>query len=184
VLWEVGSQGSHDSHGTAHTHDSRGSYRSHRGPPSEAGGAMMAPPSGSPMDMSYRMSAYQSGSRPASQAFDPRMSTLTPMDGPYGSSQEMYMHQSNMMQRPMSTAFSSFGGQQSMILDQSIEMHSGYPSDELILNEIRRILSTADLMTVTKKQVRDELSNVFGVDMSPKKDYINHCIELILQGQL
>jgi chitin synthase len=183
-LWEVGSQGSHDSHGTAHTHDSRGSYRSHRGPPSEAGGAMMAPPSGSPMDMSYRMSAYQSGSRPASQAFDPRMSTLTPMDGPYGSSQEMYMHQSNMMQRPMSTAFSSFGGQQSMILDQSIEMHSGYPSDELILNEIRRILSTADLMTVTKKQVRDELSNVFGVDMSPKKDYINHCIELILQGQL
>lgn len=58
------------------------------------------------------------------------------------------------------------------------------PTEETILTEIRRILSTADLMSVTKKQVRDELSRLFGVDMTPKKEYINRCIEGILQGQL
>ncbi|RKP04956.1 DEK C terminal domain-containing protein, partial [Thamnocephalis sphaerospora] len=56
----------------------------------------------------------------------------------------------------------------------------GIPSDEDILNEIRRILSEADLMQVTKKQVRDELATVFGVDMEARKDYINQCIELML----
>ncbi|KAJ3108426.1 hypothetical protein HDU97_001133 [Phlyctochytrium planicorne] len=58
------------------------------------------------------------------------------------------------------------------------------PSDEDLLREIRRILSTANLMTVTKKQVRDELSMLFGVDLTPRKSTINHYIEEILQGRL
>ncbi|CAG8817062.1 8282_t:CDS:1, partial [Dentiscutata erythropus] len=61
---------------------------------------------------------------------------------------------------------------------------SGFPSDEEILQEIRNLLSAANLMTITKKQVRDELSQFFGMDMSSKKEYINNCIELILQGKL
>jgi len=59
-----------------------------------------------------------------------------------------------------------------------------FPSDETILSEIRRILSTADLMTITKKQVRDELSSIFALDMTSKKEYINQCIEMILQNKL
>ncbi|KAK9761424.1 hypothetical protein K7432_013683 [Basidiobolus ranarum] len=58
------------------------------------------------------------------------------------------------------------------------------PNDQEILQEVRVILSTADLMSITKKQVRDELSHFFGVDLIVRKDYINNCIDMILQGQL
>ncbi|KAJ3264305.1 hypothetical protein HDU77_008867 [Chytriomyces hyalinus] len=58
------------------------------------------------------------------------------------------------------------------------------PTDEQLLNEIRRILATADLMTVTKKQVRDELTSLFRMDMTPRKTVINQFIEEILQGRL
>ncbi|RKP37869.1 chitin synthase-domain-containing protein [Dimargaris cristalligena] len=58
------------------------------------------------------------------------------------------------------------------------------PSDDEILAQIRQILDNANLMTITKKQVRDELSDRFGIDMLPKKDHINSCIEMILQGKL
>jgi chitin synthase len=61
---------------------------------------------------------------------------------------------------------------------------AGGPSDDDLLREIRRILSTANLMTITKKQVRDELSALFGVDLTPRKAIINHFIEEILQGRL
>ncbi|ORY02993.1 hypothetical protein K493DRAFT_346394 [Basidiobolus meristosporus CBS 931.73] len=57
-------------------------------------------------------------------------------------------------------------------------------SDHEIMEEIRHILSTANLMSITKKQVRDELSRHFGMDMTHKKEYINNCIDMILQGQL
>ncbi|KAI9140628.1 chitin synthase-domain-containing protein [Paraphysoderma sedebokerense] len=59
----------------------------------------------------------------------------------------------------------------------------GMPTDQEILMEIKRILATANLMSITKKQVRDELSALFNVDLSSKKEYINNCIEAVLQGQ-
>ncbi|KAI9330925.1 chitin synthase-domain-containing protein [Zopfochytrium polystomum] len=58
------------------------------------------------------------------------------------------------------------------------------PSDEEILRELKRILATANLMTITKKQTRDELSAIFGVDLTPKKAVINQYIEEILQGRV
>ncbi|KAJ3019246.1 hypothetical protein HKX48_002259 [Thoreauomyces humboldtii] len=58
------------------------------------------------------------------------------------------------------------------------------PSDDDLLRETRRILATANLMTVTKKQVRDELGAVFGTDLNPRKGTINGFIEDILQGRL
>ncbi|KAI8987381.1 chitin synthase [Mycotypha africana] len=60
----------------------------------------------------------------------------------------------------------------------------GFPTDEEILSEIRNILQTANLMSITKKQVREQLSAFFGFDMTPKKEYINTSIEYILQGRL
>lgn len=51
------------------------------------------------------------------------------------------------------------------------------PTDEEIRREVQRITSTADLMTMTKKQVREQLSRHFGVNMSYRKDFINYCIE-------
>jgi len=58
------------------------------------------------------------------------------------------------------------------------------PTDDQILQEIRHILSTANLMTITKKQTRDDLSAFFGYDLTPKRDFINNCIDKILKGEL
>ncbi|KAJ1970004.1 hypothetical protein IWQ62_000242 [Dispira parvispora] len=88
--------------------------------------------------------------------------------------------------RPMSPAMSvrsSTPNAAAFINQQPTGVFHG-PSDDEILAEIRVILDNANLMTITKKQVRDELSNRFAVDMLPKKDYINQCIEMILQGKL
>ncbi|KAJ3379807.1 hypothetical protein HDU84_006366 [Entophlyctis sp. JEL0112] len=58
------------------------------------------------------------------------------------------------------------------------------PSDEQLLYQIRQILATADLMSVTRKSVREELTRVFGVDLSARKDYIHACIDGVLKGEL
>lgn len=58
------------------------------------------------------------------------------------------------------------------------------PSDEQLTEEIREILRTADLMTVTKKSIRLQLENKFGVKLSAKREYINHVTESILTGEL
>ena len=49
---------------------------------------------------------------------------------------------------------------------------SGLPSDDAILAEIRDILKTADLMTVTKKGIKMELERRFGVSLESRKSYI------------
>lgn len=58
------------------------------------------------------------------------------------------------------------------------------PTYEQLLQETRRILSTADLMTLTKKQIRDELGGLFGVNLKPRKEELNQMIDALLQGQL
>jgi chitin synthase len=58
------------------------------------------------------------------------------------------------------------------------------PSDSDILGEVKRVLATADLMTVTKKKVREELGRVFGCDLGSKKEYIHRCIDGVLKGEI
>lgn len=50
---------------------------------------------------------------------------------------------------------------------------AGLPSDEEILVEIREILRTADLMTITKKGIKLELERRFGLKLDAKRPYIN-----------
>ena len=48
------------------------------------------------------------------------------------------------------------------------------PSDDLLLHEIRDVLSKADLMTVTKRGVKEELERRFGgVELEGKRAFIN-----------
>ena len=61
---------------------------------------------------------------------------------------------------------------------------SDMPSDDAILAEIREILRTADLMSVTKKSIKAELERRFGVPMDSKRQYIGSATEAILSGQL
>lgn len=49
---------------------------------------------------------------------------------------------------------------------------AGLPNDDAILSEIREILKTADLMSVTKKGIKLELERRFGVNLDPRKAYI------------
>ncbi|PHZ09332.1 uncharacterized protein RHIMIDRAFT_315575 [Rhizopus microsporus ATCC 52813] len=56
------------------------------------------------------------------------------------------------------------------------------PEDDEIEKEIYTILTTSDLMTLTKKQVRDKLSEIFGIDLTIKKDFINSVIERLLES--
>jgi chitin synthase len=58
---------------------------------------------------------------------------------------------------------------------QDVELSNlaGLPSDDTILAEIRNILATVDLMTVTKKSVKMELEQRFGVNLDGKRTFIN-----------
>ncbi|KAI9477794.1 MAG: chitin synthase [Benjaminiella poitrasii] len=57
------------------------------------------------------------------------------------------------------------------------------PNEPTIIQEIGRILNENDLMQLTKKQVRDRLSDLFGVDMTCKKDFINRYIDHYLSDR-
>ncbi|KAF8934754.1 hypothetical protein BGZ58_005466, partial [Dissophora ornata] len=59
---------------------------------------------------------------------------------------------------------------------------SDQPTDEQLSNEIQNVLATADLMSITKKQVRERLMAFFGVDLTLRKDYINEVIERVLNN--
>lgn len=56
-------------------------------------------------------------------------------------------------------------------------------TDELLFSEIQQALQGADLMTLTKKQIRDNLSAKLGVDLRSKKDVMNKMIDEILFKQ-
>lgn len=65
-----------------------------------------------------------------------------------------------------------------------LDQFSDMPSDDAILAEIREILRTADLMTVTKKSIKAELERRFGIPMDSRRQYIGSATEAILTGQL
>ncbi|KAF1838871.1 chitin synthase 6 [Decorospora gaudefroyi] len=66
----------------------------------------------------------------------------------------------------------------------SMEM-ANLPSDDAIMIEIKDILSKSDLMNVTKKQIKSELEQRFGCDLSLKKQFIGSAVEsLLINGQL
>lgn len=73
---------------------------------------------------------------------------------------------------------------QSFVSPQVVPVQQVYPSDEQIVAQVKTMLASANLMTVTKKQVREDLALFFGVDMSQRKDFINKVIEDVLQGKL
>lgn len=58
-------------------------------------------------------------------------------------------------------------------MEMEMEDLAGLPSDDALLAEIREILRTADLMSVTKKSVKQELERRFGVGLDAKRSYIN-----------
>lgn len=88
-------------------------------------------------------------------------------------------HMSRMSLAPsemMGNRMSQYGGSQFFHNPQEMEMAnlSGVPSDDALLAEIREILRTADLMTVTKKGIKQELERRFNVPLESRRAYINN----------
>lgn len=95
-------------------------------------------------------------------------------------------HMSRMSFAPTENRMSHFGGSQFFGNQHDVEMTNlaGMPSDDALLAEIREILRTADLMTVTKKGIKQELERRFNVSLDSKRLYINSATEALLSGQL
>ncbi|KAI1639316.1 class V chitin synthase [Biscogniauxia mediterranea] len=93
---------------------------------------------------------------------------------------------SRMSFAPAENRLSQFGGSQFLGHQNDMEMTNlaGMPSDDALLAEIREILRTADLMTVTKKGIKQELERRFNVPLDAKRAYINSATEALLSGQL
>jgi chitin synthase len=62
--------------------------------------------------------------------------------------------------------------QASVAAEMEMTDFTGIPSDDALLSEIREILKTADLMTVTKKGIKTELERRFGLPLDSKRAYI------------
>ncbi|KAI5921263.1 class V chitin synthase [Camillea tinctor] len=92
---------------------------------------------------------------------------------------------SRMSFAPAENRLSQFGGSQfGHQNDMEMTNLAGMPSDDALLAEIREILRTADLMTVTKKGIKQELERRFNVPLDTKRAYINSATEALLSGQL
>ncbi|OZJ01437.1 hypothetical protein BZG36_05748 [Bifiguratus adelaidae] len=208
-LWEMGSGGSHDSRGTritARTYQSRltGSVNGSQVDfGSQYGGTQYdyyrdtnvsqqnekqrsASSSRSTLLPNYMDNGYSSGDfgvdRLTMYGFNPNRASYALSNRSFGDLDTMshpgllrpgsVMSTSQMYQRatsPSLVPLNPTNGDESM------------PTDAMIVAEIKSILASADLMSITKKQVREQLSTFFGVDLSSKREFINHTIESVLQ---
>lgn len=97
------------------------------------------------------------------------MSSMTGLGGgnnPFGDSRTSVAMATPMQERPQSMF--NMGHEVEMMNLQAL------PTDDALLAEIREILATSDLMTVSKKSVKLELERRFGVPLDGKRAYINN----------
>ncbi|OAA68366.1 chitin synthase [Niveomyces insectorum RCEF 264] len=121
-------------------------------------------------------------SRPGSTTGYPAYDKLTP---PMPNMAAATSRMSFAMSENPNNRMSQFGGSQ-FFGGSEMEMANlaGMPSDDALLAEIREILRTADLMTVTKKGIKQELERRFNVSLDSRRAYINSATEALLSGQL
>ncbi|KAJ2690731.1 hypothetical protein IWW39_000533 [Coemansia spiralis] len=58
---------------------------------------------------------------------------------------------------------------------------SHMPTDDALAAAISSILDVSDLSTITMKIVRDELSRMFGMDMSSRREFISQTVQAMIQ---
>jgi chitin synthase len=64
-----------------------------------------------------------------------------------------------------------------------LQTNASMPSDDEIMFHVRRVLAAANLMTVSKRDVREELAGMFKVELGAKKGFINWGIDEVLAGR-
>ncbi|KAF9184459.1 hypothetical protein BGZ50_003664 [Haplosporangium sp. Z 11] len=55
------------------------------------------------------------------------------------------------------------------------------PTDDELVTKVRELLTGVDLMSVTKKKIRQQLEGVYGLDLTSRRDFISRAIDLELQ---
>ena len=127
------------------------------------------PNMGGPGGINYSVSEYGYPSRPGSTTGYPMYDKAAPPMPNMAAASRM-----SLMSEQPGARMSQFGGSQ-FLGGGEMEMANlaGLPSDDALLAEIREILRTADLMTVTKKGIKLELERRFGVSLDLRRAYIN-----------
>ena len=64
-----------------------------------------------------------------------------------------------------------------------MDLMSGAPTDAELEHSVLEILRTADLNSVTKRQIRQHLKERFGMDLTARKAMINSAIDRVLLSQ-
>ncbi|KAJ2382170.1 hypothetical protein GGI23_007423 [Coemansia sp. RSA 2559] len=100
---------------------------------------------------------------------------------------EMAIHQQQQQQqqqqqRPMSFAPApSYPGIGTL---SDLGTFASSPSDSQLVEAIRKILGAADLNSLTKKKVRQQLCQEFNKDLTTRKDFISDTVDRILSGNM
>ncbi|KAJ3563253.1 hypothetical protein NP233_g9053 [Leucocoprinus birnbaumii] len=92
----------------------------------------------------------------------------------------------NYLDMPIPTTGSHEGFDMGPIGSGSMHGHGGgggMPSDVELERAVQNILRTADLNTVTKREIRRQLEDVFGMDLTSRKTTINAAIDRVLLSQ-
>ncbi|KAJ2394117.1 hypothetical protein GGI05_002180, partial [Coemansia sp. RSA 2603] len=101
--------------------------------------------------------------------------------------QTFNLPQMQQIQHPYSpAAYSTYFGSMANIATPSynlvqVPQSSQIPFENTIVSAISSILATTDLASVSMKQVRNELSCMFGINMSLRREFINQAIQSMLQ---
>lgn len=140
---------------------------------------------------SYDSAAYAGGAGPAGYAYPSghaegyEMQGQNPFQPPMPMQMQMQMPVGAMpmgggMSHSHTQSRQSFGSLSAFMAARSPP--GTMPSDEQLEMDIRNILARADLQTLTKKGVREELEKLYGVELTSKKAFINGQIEQALSN--
>ncbi|KAJ2370219.1 hypothetical protein IW150_004974, partial [Coemansia sp. RSA 2607] len=128
--------------------------------------SMGQPVASSPMMLPQQAFAMNASSRPASYAVgnDQMAIPMNPLDAGVGQNADY-----SAMSVPQAVS----------PVQQSLQQWPSGVADEHIAARVAEIIATTDLMTITKKQVRQQVMDNFGISADEEKarrDFINQCI--------
>ncbi|KAI8599203.1 chitin synthase-domain-containing protein [Dissophora ornata] len=97
----------------------------------------------------------------------------------------MSANQMHVMQSPAFTSMSSphMTSATAAAVAAAAGGAGGGPTDAELVNKIHELLVGVDLMTVTKKKIRQQLEGIYGVDLTTRRDFISRTIDMELQQQ-
>jgi chitin synthase len=67
---------------------------------------------------------------------------------------------------------------------EDIDLAPGAPRDSDLERAVQDVLAAADLNSVTKREIRRQLEDRFGMDLTARKGVINAAIDRVLVGHI